>query len=272
MSIEVECLQCGTTHRVNDRLAGRRVRCPKCETAVHVPELDQPVGTEPPPRDASVVDEPLPTEPASLAEAIAMQSAAAKAAAVAGGTVNLAEPPQAISPGAGSSGAEEFDTQGLLGSATEEDEDDQPVLDRKKREDEELDMTPMVDVTFLLLIFFMVTAAFSLQKSIEMPRQQTDAPSTAVIEEEEDELDLVEVQVDEYGGFLVLATDWERETPGKQNLITALKEAIAGAPDGMRLIIKVHELAKLRALVDAMDAGTIAGYKELEVTQVEEFD
>ncbi len=40
----------------------------------------------------------------------------------------------------------------------------------------------------------------------------------------------------------------------------------------MRLDIKVHELAKLHALVDAMDAGTIAGYTELKVTQVEEFD
>ena len=40
----------------------------------------------------------------------------------------------------------------------------------------------------------------------------------------------------------------------------------------MRLTVKVHEMAKLRYLVDAMDAGTIAGYTELEVKQVEEFD
>ena len=153
-----------------------------------------------------------------------------------------------------------------------DDDEDDEVLPRKNRPEEEMDMTPMVDVTFLLLIFFMVTAAFSLQKSIEMPRQQTDAPSTSVIEEESEELDMVEVEVDEFGSFLVLAPDWERETPGKQNLITALKEAIAGNTSGMRLVVKVHELAKLRSLVDAMDAGTIAGYAELEVTQVEEFD
>ena len=87
-----------------------------------------------------------------------------------------------------------------------------------------------------------------------------------------DELDLVEVQVDEFGSFLVMAPEWERETPGKQNLISALREAIAGNSDGMRLVVKVHELAKLHALVDAMDAGTIAGYSQLEVTQVEDFD
>ena len=154
----------------------------------------------------------------------------------------------------------------------DEEEDDEPVLARNRRPEEEMDMTPMVDVTFLLLIFFMVTAAFSLQKSIEMPRQQTDAPSTSVQEEEVEELDMVEVQVDEFGSFLVMAPEWERETPGKQNLISALREAIAGNSDGMKLVVKVHELAKLKSLVDAMDAGTIAGYAQLEVMQVEEFD
>jgi biopolymer transport protein ExbD/DNA-directed RNA polymerase subunit RPC12/RpoP len=260
MSIEVKCLECGATHSVNDRLAGRRVRCPKCETAVHVPERDQPV------QAAQTADPELPAdlelpagdemaaEPVSAA-ALVMPPEAVEAATVPSGTVNVVLSPQPVSS-----------------SEQDSNEDDEPVLVRNKRGEDELDMTPMVDVTFLLLIFFTVTAAFSLQKSIEMPRQQTDAPSTAVIEQEEDDLDMVEVEVDEFGGFLVMAPDFERETPGKQNLITALKEAIAGAPDGMRLIIKVHELAKLRALVDAMDAGTIAGYKELEVTQVDEFN
>ncbi len=153
------------------------------------------------------------------------------------------------------------------------DEDGDELPKRKKREDGELDMTPMVDVTFLLLIFFMVTASFALQKSIQMPRQQSDAPSSSPIEEETEELDSVEVQIDERGSFLVLGPDWERETPGKQNLISALKDAMGGAGmEGMRLVIKVQEAAKLQALVDCMDAGTIAGYTELQVTQVEEFD
>lgn len=230
MSIQVSCIQCGSTLKVNDRLAGRRVRCPQCASAVHVPELD--------------------ASEAEPVEAVPVAAAPAEVVSTQPPTAVPATPPASI----------------------EDEDDDDQVLPRREREEEELDMTPMVDVTFLLLIFFMVTAAFSLQKSIRMPRQQTDAPSTAVVEEEKDELDMVEIQIDDRGGFLVIAPDWERETPGKQNLITALKEAIAGNQDGMRLIIKVHELARLRMLVDAMDAGTIAGYAELEVTQVEEFD
>ncbi|MFI4874992.1 MAG: biopolymer transporter ExbD, partial [Blastopirellula sp. JB062] len=42
--------------------------------------------------------------------------------------------------------------------------DETPVRFRDNHaiEEDELDLTPMVDVTFLLLIFFMVTASFSL--------------------------------------------------------------------------------------------------------------
>lgn len=147
---------------------------------------------------------------------------------------------------------------------------DEAAFRRPPREEEELDMTPMVDVTFLLLIFFMVTASFSLQKSIQMPRQTSDLPSVSPLEEETEELDPVELEIDEFGGFFVITADFEEEAPGKQNLIRTLKRAIGSATEGMQLKIRVHEMAKLQALVDAMDAGTIAGFAEIQVDQVED--
>ena len=38
MSIEVNCVECNSSHHVNDRLAGRSVRCPSCDAVVAVPE------------------------------------------------------------------------------------------------------------------------------------------------------------------------------------------------------------------------------------------
>lgn len=142
------------------------------------------------------------------------------------------------------------------------------VSARRKLVQGELDMTPMVDVTFLLLIFFMVTASFSLQKSIRVPHQKSDLPSPAPPDVLPDMLDPIKLNVAENGAFLVLTADWERETPGKQNLITVLKQAIGSNKDDMRLDIKVHENAKLQMLIDAMDAGTIAGFDEIQVAQV----
>lgn len=264
MSIEVTCTECGASHKVNENMAGRRMRCPECDTVVQVPEselVDQvdDVAVVP---DVIQVAEGVEADDVIEVASDAQQAMVVEAIPVA--PVTLVHPASIEKV----SMATPHETHVVI---LDGDEDDDQVILRKKRPGEDMDMTPMVDVTFLLLIFFMVTAAFSLQKSIQMPRQQTDQPSSNV-EEREDELDVVEVEVDEFGSFLVMAPGFERETPGKQNLTSALREAIAGDRNGMRLDIKVHEMAKLHALVDAMDAGTIAGFSELKVSQVEEFD
>lgn len=63
----------------------------------------------------------------------------------------------------------------------EEEEDEDLVLGREAPELDEMDLTPMVDVTFLLLIFFMITAAFNLQKAMESPPASSDDASTVSI-------------------------------------------------------------------------------------------
>lgn len=128
-----------------------------------------------------------------------------------------------------------------------------------------VDMTSMVDVTFLLLIFFMVTASFNLQKSIEMPRRQSQAAGPT------DDLptEQISLQVDQHGSFLLMTPDWQLETPAKQQLTSALRTASAESSGPMRLSVEVHELAKLQALVTALDAGSAAGFSEIRVTQYE---
>lgn len=143
------------------------------------------------------------------------------------------------------------------------------VPDRQKRKAGELDMTPMVDVTFLLLIFFMVTASFSLQRSIQMPRQASQLPSPSPMVPDPTELDVIELHINEDGSFLVLTRQWQRESLGKQNLITAFVDAVGDDPAHSKLDIRVHEDAKLQVLVDAIDAATIAGIAELQVTEVD---
>ncbi len=259
MAIHVVCAHCGAEHNVNQRFAGKRVRCPQCESAVEIPALIQTVepvvSVEPVETDDDIptvaVQKPNVFQPV-VAEAVPVDAVPLDTVPVDAVPVD-AVPEQTV------------EASPFL------DDDDDEVPKREKKPEEELDMTPMVDVTFLLLIFFMVTASFSLQKSIEMPRQQSDAASNNP-EEEEEEVEAVEVQIDDRGSFLVISPAGEKETIGKQNLLVALKAAYPGGAEIAKLDVKVHEAAKLQALVDAMDAGTIAGYAELKVTQVEEFD
>ncbi|MCP4192093.1 MAG: biopolymer transporter ExbD [Planctomycetaceae bacterium] len=47
--------------------------------------------------------------------------------------------------------------------------DDQPVIRRRKLDDAEMDITPMIDITFLLLIFFLVAARLDEDTPVELP-------------------------------------------------------------------------------------------------------
>ena len=48
--------------------------------------------------------------------------------------------------------------------------DMEPLLKQKSREDAEMDITPMIDITFLLLIFFLVCSTPDQQTAIELPK------------------------------------------------------------------------------------------------------
>jgi biopolymer transport protein ExbD len=59
-----------------------------------------------------------------------------------------------------------------------------PLLRDRDTEEAEMDMTPMIDVTFQLLIFFMIAATYIVQKTMLLPRFQPDeGPPTATLSE-----------------------------------------------------------------------------------------
>lgn len=242
MSIKIQCPQCGERCGINERMAGRRTRCPHCDAELSVPSLEQIAAAKQQKQAARQRDALSGAGEVPWAAAIPVASATA-----------TAQHP-------GDSNAEEDKGFEPL-----------PIGNKAGREETEMDMTPMVDVTFLLLIFFMVTASFSLQKAVVLPPQQSDAPSETVQEEEDEPMEMVTVQVDERGGFFVLAADWEREVAGKPSLINALRDARSGLAGEVRLSIECHEKAILEALVNAMDAGAICEYAEMQVTQVDGF-
>ena len=152
-------------------------------------------------------------------------------------------------------------------------DDEDPQLSFSKKEpipEDELDMTPMVDVTFLLLIFFMVTASFTLQKSIPQPPAATDAPSTNVVEEEEEQQDYVEVIIDQNNSYYVTTRDIEeREAPSETEMRAMIKEA-KDTYSPQRIVITAHVDATHERLIAVCDAGQSSGLKiEVKTTDLE---
>ena len=137
----------------------------------------------------------------------------------------------------------------------------------------DMDMTPMVDVTFLLLIFFMVTAAFSLQKSIEIPKPADNQASTQVIEKEEEDDQTITVIIDQFNTFRVLTADIEEEAPGKHDLLRRLRRLLDEATPGSvpnKLLVKAHGEATHERVVIALDVGAEVGMEQVQLMTIEE--
>jgi len=132
----------------------------------------------------------------------------------------------------------------------------------------EMDMTPMVDVTFLLLIFFMVTAAFSLQKSLEVPPpdQQEHAAETRTLEEIEEDDNYVVVRIGEDDSVFVDGI----EAPSQQELLFKLREARGGfsgsdSTGPSNLLVLAHGDCHHETVVMAIDTGNAAGMEHVRL-------
>ena len=68
----------------------------------------------------------------------------------------------------------------------------------RETEEAESDMTPMIDVTFQLVIFFMIAATYTVQKTLDLPASQPDPEAAAAVtmEELEEENIIVKVAAD----------------------------------------------------------------------------
>lgn len=155
---------------------------------------------------------------------------------------------------------------------------EQPVKFKSHREgtDGELDLTPMVDVTFLLLIFFMVTASFQIQKSMEVPAPKDNAPSAVAQQEEDpqDDPDNILVRIDSFNTYYVGCAAWdqEREAPSEQELYRQIREARASNPSQppRTLLVIAHVEALHEKVVTALDAGADAGVDSIRLMSTEE--
>lgn len=152
------------------------------------------------------------------------------------------------------------------GFETEEEPESVPFGQRGKREEAEMDMTPMVDVTFLLLIFFMVTASFKLQKAIEQPPDLSEDPSDIVMEPEE-QTEAIEIEIDEDDNYLIISNETDQEEAiGKTDMWRKVRLVKENSPNAERIVIKANENCSHGAVVNAWDASADAGIGEITIS------
>lgn len=126
-----------------------------------------------------------------------------------------------------------------------------------------MDMTPMVDVTFLLLIFFMVTASFTLQKSMMQPPSNVEGAAGPV-----EPFD-ISVLIDQNNMYYVSLSDEEFECPSEREMRTRVNEA-RKLSDVDRMTIRAHIDSTHKKVVSAWDAGVVAGIEKISIETTEE--
>lgn len=147
-------------------------------------------------------------------------------------------------------------------------------------EEGDMDMTPMVDVTFLLLIFFMITAAFALQKAIAVPPVDDEDAASVQTMEELDE-DSIVVRIDSDNIFWIVCPSWatEEKAVSKQDMRTYVRHARRGQrPDGSgdagkgwaKMLVQASGDCTHEFVVAALDAGSGAGVEEISLVKVED--
>jgi len=125
----------------------------------------------------------------------------------------------------------------------------------RRREPPEINLTPLIDVVFLLLIFFMVSTTFKedARLRIELPAAEGDAVQA-------EEPQVLEIVIDSAGTFYV------DDRMVVDRSVGTLKKALArAAGDEMDLpvLIKADAKSPHQSVMTAMDAASQLGLSRL---------
>ena len=129
-------------------------------------------------------------------------------------------------------------------------------FERKHPDELELNLTPLIDVVFLLLIFFMVSTTFQKESeiSLQLPRATQDPVDKP--------LESIEVVINAAGKFFV--NDQELVQHDVQALQAALHQITNGQRD-LPLTIRADAQTPHQAVVVAMDAAAQLGILKMSI-------
>jgi biopolymer transport protein ExbD len=241
MQLRFQCPQCNHVGSVHERMHGRSIHCPRCEAAIRIP--DREILTD---GDIVPFDDEQPLDVTEFLDS---------------------DDPQPVLLS-----NEEISESDELREPADDELPIKVVFEKKELPKDDMDMTPMVDVTFLLLIFFMITASFTTEKALQQ-QASTEQPSTQA--QPQDETDTIKILIDEFNAYTVIFPDGgESEATSKQELITVLKMADldGSSEDASNLVIEAHEDSVHAAVVGALDAGRQNKLTRFKVNIVETLD
>ncbi len=124
-----------------------------------------------------------------------------------------------------------------------------------EEEESEINLTPMLDVVFIMLIFFIVTATFIRETGIDANRPDQDQPQV----------------VQEAGAILVIIDDQDQIWVDNQSVdpraVRAHIERMSAENPDRPVVIQIGPNSTTRTLVGVMDASRSAGVYNISLAE-----
>lgn len=127
-----------------------------------------------------------------------------------------------------------------------------------KREPPDLNITPLIDVVFLLLIFFMVSTTFDKESRIKI-----NLPAAATQDSEEKEVPIIDITVDQAGTFYVNEEEVINTDP--ETLKKAIAKISVDDPQQV-LVITADAEADYQSVMTVMDVSRQLGIVNMTLT------
>jgi len=133
---------------------------------------------------------------------------------------------------------------------------------RPDRSDERVDvnLTPLIDVVFLLLIFFMVSTTFDRHAKLKVELPEASAKTEQQLEEP------VVLSIDVKGNYFI--NDRQVVNTQLDTLKIALQKTIADKKD-VSLVLRADAKTPHQSVVRAMDAASQVGLTRLSIATIE---
>lgn len=129
---------------------------------------------------------------------------------------------------------------------------------RQRREEININLTPLIDVVFLLLIFFMITTTFTRESHLSISLPEASSAESPVEEPKS-----IEVVIGADGQYSI------NDAPLVNNEPLTLRRGIlkvAGDARDMTFVITADAQAQHQAVVRVMDVAGDLGFSALSIT------
>jgi biopolymer transport protein ExbD len=128
---------------------------------------------------------------------------------------------------------------------------------RQKDTEVSVNLTPLIDVVFLLLIFFMVSTTFTKETHLSLDLPEASGEEKVEIPQQ------IEILIDANGQYVV---NDKSLVSSKPEIIKAALETVAAGNLKIPLVITADAKTPHQAVITAMDVAGKVGFSQLSLT------